>query len=266
VPPLQKVDDGHWVDLLRAVKSESIFTQSAPFSGGMEVVNQRHPVAEKFIYYDGIMKAPATPKIARVEGGIELKSDSPHAWADVMAVDRDGKKIRASKNWTEKIDAGIQSMRIELTDAVDLAKLKQEFSSRLAAAGLNADEAEALIKVWDDGLFKRDGLTVFYRIPRETYDQWLPLEAKPEPKKIARVGIVVHEHLEPELDARVDALIVKLGAEDFEVREAAQNALLAYGGAAFSALEKHFEDKDPEVSKSCKRIYEALDVSPALKK
>jgi hypothetical protein len=263
---LYDVKNGHWVEQLRAVKCDQLYTQSAPYSTPLEVApRQGYKVPEKFLYYDGIMKAPATPKIARVDGAIELQSDSRHTWADVMVIERDGNKLRAAR-WTDKIEAGAQTTRIELTETVDLTKLKADFSTRLAGAGLNADEAEALVKVWDDGLFKKDGLTVFYRIPKQTYDQWLPLEAKPEPKKIARVGIVVHEHLEPELDARIEALIVKLGAEDFEVREAAQKALLAYGGAAFSALEKHFEDKDPEVSKSCKKIYEALDVLPALKK
>lgn len=266
-PALQKVENGHWVDQLRAVNSVMLFTQSAPYaSHGLEIANRRYPVSEKFIYYDGIMKAPAAPKVVRTGDSIELGSDNEYDWLDVMAIERDGTKLRASKAWTDKVAAGAQKTRIELTDAVDIDKLKKEFSAKLAGAGLNADEAEALVKVWDEGIFKKDGLTLFYRIPQETYEKWLPLEATPAPKKIVRVGIVLHEHLEPELNARVDALIAKLSSEEFEIREAAQKALVQIGGAALPALEKHFDDKDPEVSKTCKKIYEALDALPAMEK
>lgn len=125
-------------------------------------------------------------------------------------------------------------------------------------------EATALDKVWEQGLFKRDGLSVFYRVPQTTYDTWLPLAAVPVPRKIVRVGIVFHAHLEPDLDARVEALVTKLASENFEERQAAEHQIARIGGAAFPVLEKHFNDPDAEVARACHQIIAALDVVPAL--
>ena len=113
-------------------------------------------------------------------------------------------------------------------------------------------------------MFNRPGLTVFYRIPQETYEAWLPLDATPKPGKCVRVGLVVHAHLEPELEAHVDALIKKLSNESFDVRDAAQKELLLFGGAAFPQLEKGLQHADAETREHCATILKALDVRPAV--
>lgn len=136
---------------------------------------------------------------------------------------------------------------------------------RLTAAGLNDDEAEGLIATWEEGLFKQEGLTVLYRVAQATYDRWLPLEAKPKPTSIVRVGLVLHRHLEPEFDAKVNMLIEKLGSEEFDTRNAAKQALMKIGGAAFELLKKHGNHSDPEIAGACQHILHALDARSVLK-
>ena len=85
------------------------------------------------------------------------------------------------------------------------------------------------------------------------------------PKKIVRVGMVLHRHLEPELDEQVNRLIRKLGSEEFDVRDKAKEALLRLGGAAFPMLEKAAQNKDIEIANAARALVKALDVRPQLK-
>ncbi|MCZ7643741.1 MAG: hypothetical protein M5U26_00415 [Planctomycetota bacterium] len=226
--------------------------------------------AEKFIYYDGLMKAPATPGIERDGEAVVLATNFGFPLHDLVALERDEKGLRLPAEPLETLPAGERKTRVELKpcakadEAAAIARLEKTLAERLAAAGLHADEARALIEVWRPGLWQRPGLTVFYRVPQEVYESWLPLAAQPAPAKTVRVGVVLHECLEPELEARVEALIKALGAEGFEDREDARKALLEIGGAVFPQLEAHAKGKDEQIAQSCRDILAALDVLPAL--
>lgn len=258
-----KVPEGHWVEALRQVDSSQVFC-----GGGHSRIGRSWDT-ERFIYYDGLMKTPPAPKVARDGATITLEVPGDAIWHDVMAIERDGKKVRVAKawgGWNEMLDANSREVKIEMVEAKaeDLARLQKELAERLAGAGLNRDEADALVKVWKEGLFEAEGLSVFYRVPQATYDKWLPLEAKPAPKKTVRVGLVLHQHLEPELDERVKKLIAQLGSEEFSARDATQKELLVIGGAAFPMLEEATKDTDLEIARAAKGILQALDARPAL--
>ncbi|MBI3829349.1 MAG: hypothetical protein HY291_07520 [Planctomycetes bacterium] len=260
-----EVPEKHWVASLRAVKSEKIHS-----FGSHSRLDGTGCDSENFIYYDGLMKAPATPKVTRDGDVLVLETSGGQVFLDLMAIERSEKGVRIAKAWSDwnaQVETKKLDMRLQMaaTTEDDLKRLRKELAERLTKAGLNADEAESLVKVWDEGIFKNDGLTIFYRVPQETYEKWLPLQAKPAPAKTVRVGLVLHEHMEPELDAQVDALLKKLGAEAFEDRSAAQKELTAIGAAAFPALEKAAQGDDAEIAKSCRAIINALDATPALK-
>jgi len=261
-----EVPEGHWVQKLRAVAASAIQTYG-------DASNRRggDQQEESFVYYDGIFQAPAGPKVARGANALVFETNSDHAWLDVLVIDRREKETFVGKAWTAKIEAGKQSTKVELVSAGDakgeketIERLRRELTDRLSAAGLNKDEAESLVKVWDEGFFARPGLTLLYRVPQETYEKWLPLTANPAPKKCVRVGLVLHTSLEPELEATVETQIKKLADEKFEVRDAARKLLAQIGGAAFPQLEKHFSDPDVETAKTCRAIVEGLDTKPAL--
>lgn len=265
--PIHTVDANHWVQTLRDVKASTVTLCSGWSNNGSSYDR------ENFIYYDGIMKAPATPKVTLENNQLVLETNDDFPLLDVLAVNCAPDRSVVVSAWTDKIEAGKQTTRIAMLPAAGGREQEQarddarkELNKRLIAAGLNADEAQSLVKVWDDGMFKHDGLSVFYRVPQETYDKWLPLKATPAPKKSVRVGIVLHTHLEATLDARVEKLIAKLKADEFEQRQAARDELLKIGGAAFPVLEKHFGDADAETARSCREIVAALSVLPALKK
>jgi hypothetical protein len=187
-----------------------------------------------------------------------------------MLIERNAGKITVAENWggwDKPFEPGAgrhEFISMKASDEAGLKELAKELAKRLAAAGLNKDEADALVKVWEEGIFNQDGLTLFYRVPQAVYEKWLPLKAEPAPSKTVRVGLVLHRHLEPELDARVEALIKKLGSEKFEDRSEAEKALLKLGGAAFPMLDKGAKSEDTEIATHCRAILKELDARPLL--
>ena len=261
------VEKGHWIEALRAVPSAKVYTH-----GGHSRMGYDGDQVEKFIYYDGLMKAPETPQLARDGEALVVRSNFPYAISDLMVIDHDGAHTRIGKAWTN-VAAGEQTTRLEQISAGDakgdpktIATLSEDFVKHLVAAGLTTEESVALEKVWHEGLFQHQGLSLFYRVPQETYDAWLPLTADPKPAKIVRVGIVLHQHLEPELEANVAALIKKLGADEFDTRQQALQALMNIGGAAFPYLEAAIKGAtvDVEIANGCRKVLEVLDARKGL--
>jgi hypothetical protein len=257
----------HWISALRSVECSPIYTFGGHSRLGTDID------CEKFIYYDGVMNAPATPTVARDKAALTLNTENDFELLDVMVLDRsiDGKTLSIGKAVVDKIAAGKQTTRIDMVSIpagaereARQAELLAELQRRLVTAGLNADEASSLVTIWRDGLLDDEGLVVLYRIPQETYEKWLPLTAKPAPKKSVRVGLVVHSHLEPELDGHVETLIKQLSSDDFKLRDEAKTALAKIGGAAFPMLEKNAKNPDAETAHICREILKALDTRPAL--
>ncbi|MBI3830485.1 MAG: hypothetical protein HY291_13275 [Planctomycetes bacterium] len=265
-PRKLEVPAGHWVETLRAVQASEVFC-----AGGWGHIGTSWDT-ERFIYYDGLMKPPATPGVDRQGARIVLDVPGSEIWQDVLLLERNAGKISVAENWggwDAALEAGAgrhEIFTLKISDEAGLKNIAKELAKRLAAAGLNKDEADALVKVWEEGIFKQDGLTLLYRVPQATYDKWLPLKAEPAPTKTVRIGLVLQRHLEPELDARVEALIKKLNAEKFEERNAAEKELLQIGGAAFPMLDKGTKSEDAEVAAHCQALLKALDARPLLEK
>lgn len=57
----------------------------------------------------------------------------------------------------------------------------------LTEAGLNSDEAAAMIETWRESWLGEDGLRVLYLLPREWTDVVLPLRMDPPPRELVRV-------------------------------------------------------------------------------
>ena len=57
----------------------------------------------------------------------------------------------------------------------------------LTKAGLNDDEAAAMVDTWRESWFEEDGVRVFYLLPREWTDTTLPLHLNPPPRELVRV-------------------------------------------------------------------------------
>ena len=258
-----KVAKGHWVEDLRKVRS-------TPFSGygsaWPEGRMDNESWTENFLYYDGLMKRPRPPEVERGEKGIILRTDSDHPWLDVLVIDRsvDGSKVSLGR--LPEIAAGERETAVPLAqaDAAEVEALPAVLKRKLVAVGLHDDEAQSLLDLWSEGLFERTGLSLCYRLPEEVYDEWIALHCQPKPKKVVRVGLVLHEHLEPELAETVETLVVQLGADKVQERNRAEQQLRGIGGAAFEALQRIAKGNDPESATRAREILEDLKAAEEL--
>jgi len=68
----------------------------------------------------------------------------------------------------------------------------------LVEDGLFADEADALLNTWELSYFKSAGLRLFFLVPRDWTDHYLPLDlsvpAKVSRVMVGRIELVTHEH------------------------------------------------------------------------
>lgn len=261
LPPVAK---DHWLNHLRAVKCSRVTV-----TGGHLPRNNVKGFADQFIYYDGVIPSPKSPTVLRTGVGITIDSASDHDWHDVLVIERTKDQWRISP-WIDHISKGKQRTTIEWKVLADekqsIESLSTELTQRLVAAGLFKDEAESLVKTWEQGLFNQQGISMFYRVSQATYDKWLPMDAKPKPTSVIRVGLVMHIHLEPELESRVKQLIAQLGSEKYSVRENADRELHRIGGPAFPWIEKGLKHSDPEVVLRCESILRQLDAASGIQK
>lgn len=247
---------GHWMEALRAVKADDVLVQ------------YRGPQLERFIYYDGMIKAPKGLAVGVKGDTISLHSQAKHLLHDVTVVDlRNLRKIRTAH--VDKMEPGAEIKEVKLIER-DQTKWPhegvEELVGQLKGAGLNEDEAKALANVWRRHFFETEGVSVFYRVPQELYDQVLPLTVTPQPERIVRTLLVHHPHCEPDLGPRVLVLVKELEAEKLEQRIEAQRRLNALGRAAFIHLVRaRKEAQDPEVKARLTKLLEDFEAEKAFK-
>ena len=75
----------------------------------------------------------------------------------------------------------------------------------LVAAGLTGEEAKAMLATWRESYFERDGLRVFWIMPRGFTDEILPLSISPAPEKLERVLVGRSEVLTPAFERELVA-------------------------------------------------------------
>ncbi len=261
----REVATDHWLQALRRVDGTPVTVEN---SWNRMHARDQNRISEDFIYYDGLMQPPKPPVAERTDTGIILATDSDHPWLDVIVIDRRIASGDLLLGRFDRIETGNQQTQIDLrpADKATLVQWEEQFKTLLQEAGLRADEAQSLLDVWGAGLFDRHGLTVFYRIPQSTYDQWIPLHFAPEPETLVRVGLVVHYHLEPDLDQIVRRLLDDLGADDYATRADADRHLHSIGGAAFPAIRQAATSDDREQAARARRLLQSLNNEELLRK
>ena len=157
---------------------------------------------EQYLFYRGVAHLDALLATKTSQGSVDLATPAnltwlgsaatvPNIWlADVRA---DGViAFRAQAGVTlKKEDAGKELARVKRFSGGDYtpagaAQLRCSMKKALIAQGLFADEAEAMLNTWKASYFQKPGLRVFYIVPREWTDYFLPLELS-VPARVTRV-------------------------------------------------------------------------------
>jgi len=184
--------------------TEHVWT--APRAVQTAAVLAKNGEGEKFIFYRGIAHIdaplkishdantgellfrshlpelhPAKPLAVRAMWLVDIQKDGKVAFRALpsISLDDNSKKILAhtSPDFTSSdFSTG------------NLAKLRDSLQRALVADGLFADEAEGLLNTWEVSYFKSPGLRVFFLVPREWTDFYLPLETS-LPADINRVMV-----------------------------------------------------------------------------
>lgn len=220
--PDEAVEAGHWFGRLRRPPANPVRVDGK---------------VEGFVYYDG--RTSLVNRIAAVPDGaaVVLENGYDHPIHDGLVVWTDrasGRPIACRAVGTVAPGA-----RVEVAPGIEVGP--ERLAADLAATDLPAEEAAAFAEVWTDDLFGRPGLTFAFRLPREVYDAVLPLTLAPPPRRLARVGYCLAVDLDPDLAARIDALVAALGADDWKTRQAAATDLSNLGPTALPALRRAAE-------------------------
>ncbi len=200
---------------------------------------------ERFLFYDGLAPMPDYLRCEKIDStSVTLHNRAKFDIRQLFLVDRrtPGKVGLASMDRKDKaFEAGTtltMQWRKVPSESWPQAGLNPVKKS-LVDAGLFEAESDALLKIWLSDLFEADGITLFYILPQDEYDRMLPLTITPAlAGKPTRVGIALHPHVErePELAARVEALLPDLDDPSFVKRAAASKALLEIGPFAARVL------------------------------
>jgi len=163
--------------------------------------------SERFLFYRGVGHIDAPLRVAREEatqrlmfrGQIEpslsrdrplkipqiwlaeIRADGTSAFRDLGAVDVTSDRSAVLTGTAAEFDPGA-------FQAENLWQLRDRMHQAVTAAGLFADEADALLNTWELSYFQSPGLRVFFIVPRAWTDHYLPLSLS-IPAEVTRVMV-----------------------------------------------------------------------------
>lgn len=107
--------------------------------------------------------------------------------------------------------------------------------------------------------FGKTNMSLVYVLPTETLDEHVRLLVRPEPDELIRTAIVVINNVDPDLGARVNALLDDLGSDQWIKRDRAQRELIDLGQAAIGKVRQLKNHKDPEVAFRAQQILDTFE-------
>lgn len=141
---------------------------------------------EKFIFYRGLARFDQPFKVTSQSSSqltLQNTGNDEIGFAMVYEYTKDKK---AKVWWTGKLDG--KEQKVVHKKELDVNKsIHGEFLSGLIKAGLYKKEAQSMLETWRHSYFEKEGLRVFWIVPRKFTDEILPISFKPAPKKLERV-------------------------------------------------------------------------------
>ena len=178
-------------------------------------VRTENSESEKFLFYRGVGHIDAPLKISQDTNSGELifrsqlkdlPINKPLTLRSIWLVDiRAGGKVAfrtlppfsLDQNSKKIVAHTAASFETKDFSGANLEKLKSSLRNALVADGLFTDEADALLNTWELSYFKSTGLRVFFLVPRQWTDFYLPLEIS-LPANLNRVMVGRIELVTPE--------------------------------------------------------------------
>jgi hypothetical protein len=158
---------------------------------------------ENFLFYRGLgnFEIPLTISMPKDEVVIEASKDFdiPHVFV------YENLHYGISRIlWSGPMKAGetryvspTRNIDQQLPDGLRPDEVYSQFGVALMDAGLNSQEAMAMLRTWEDSYFLKPGLRVFWLVPRDFTDAILPMKITPAPTQLERVLVGRAEVLTP---------------------------------------------------------------------
>ena len=154
---------------------------------------------EKFIFYRGLARFQQPFKVsAQSETQITVQNTGKDEIGFAMVYEYTKDK-KAKVWWTGSLNGGEQKL-VEKKELNVEESIHGKFVDALVSAGLYEKEAKSMLETWRHSYFEKEGLRVFWIVPRKFTDEILPLKLKPAPKKLERVLVGRTEVMTPQLE------------------------------------------------------------------
>ncbi len=201
---------------------------------------------EKFLFYEGEKVKTELPlKITGTKDRVKIENLAQKALQDIFVF-----KDKKFKYFSELKKAET----VEFSKIEKSPKASANLEKILVKAGLKMKEAKSIVKIWDQEFFKNKGIRIIYRMSRNQYDNLLSIKITPEPDKLVRVGLVLVEDINPELQTKIENLIKMLASKKDAERDKTSQSLLKIGRPALAALYRTAKSKAPEVKQRALNI------------
>lgn len=155
---------------------------------------------EKYLFYRGIGNFRSPLLVGFDEGYLSLTNTYSEKIIYGMAYYKpvNGEPVIW---WAGGLDRGTQ-IKIKPVPMQGIAneRVMRNFRNSLGAAGLYSEEAEAMLKTWNESYFETPGAKIFWIVPQSITDTLLPLTMEPKPKDIKRVMVGRSEILTPRFE------------------------------------------------------------------
>jgi hypothetical protein len=159
--------------------------------------------SERYLFYRGVAHLDALVQTELTPTALRLRAPRQLDWlsqpsttiaglwlvdvrADGSAAFQAHEKILIAKNAPSAELATLPLFSAADYTAHCLDDLRHSMKGALVAAGLFDDEAEAMLRTWNESYFQTPGLRVFYIVPRPWIDYHLPLKVS-VPAEVTRV-------------------------------------------------------------------------------
>jgi hypothetical protein len=156
---------------------------------------------EKFLFYRGVSVFPVPVSAGLSADGdkVLVKNLGEEAIPNIIRFERRGDRLGYS------IKSAVQSEEVldapELTGTLD--SLDRNLVDMLVNQGLYLDEAQAMVRTWNDSWFE-EGSRLIYIVPPQFVDTILPLSINPAPAQTVRVFVGRLELVTPATEKEVE--------------------------------------------------------------
>ncbi len=184
---------------VRGPKGGSAVTASGAATAG-------GPVVEGFLFYRGIGNLPLPLVTKAAGGGLGLDNTGAQPIPFALVYEKRADLPQGVVWWSGALGAGAHVTVPLLRNSADLAAapvLTGALPRALERAGLTPEEAQAMLATWRESYFERDGLRVFWLVPRAFTDRVLPLAITPAPDRLERVLVGRTEVLTPDVERQL---------------------------------------------------------------